>query len=211
MNETDCEKNFQICGDRTAFKQQGELLARWIWVLPWLFMFQTAGLLVQVVIDEEIRLAGGILNLVGTVVYGGILLRISSEERAYSVAGVLTLVTAAPGLIAIVTTQIYIPDMEVAIVVMISAVLAIIEYKYEFSAHAAVLEGVGNKLGRKWRKLWKRMSHGLVTIGVGILLLVAVFGGLVIMVGVIMILSTIILKPVYLFRTAQAFQDVAVG
>lgn len=188
---------------QAVLKQRGSFLSKWIWVLFWLFVPQVAAWMIQWML--EMKVDGNVLNMVCTAAYGVILLQISSQEREYSTAGVLTLAAAGLSLATIVINQPYTS----LVISVASAVIAMMGYYYEFNAHADVLEGVDNKLSQQWRKLWSRMLGAGITFAIGVLLTVIIIGLLLIMAGGIAILVISILKLVYLFRTAQTFQDVA--
>ena len=90
-----------------------------------------------------------------------------------------------------------------------SAILSFFSCYNEFNAHANVLEGVDNLLSEQWRKLWKWMLIATIAMIVGVIFTVIVIGALVFLAAIIALLVIGILKLVYLFRTAQTFQDVA--
>ena len=90
-----------------------------------------------------------------------------------------------------------------------SAILSFFSCYNEFNAHADVLAGLDNELSDQWRKLWKWMLIATLALMVGVIFTVMVLGAWVFLAAIIALLVIGILKLVYLFRTAQTFQDVA--
>ncbi len=185
-------------------KQRGAFLSKWIWVLFWLFIpTNIASVMIQWV--PALEVPGYILDFGCSVVYGVILLKIASQEAGYRWAGVLVLVTS------VLDTGIqFIPYEGLIVAVTVaSAVLSIFSCYYEFNAHADVLEGLDNDLSEQWRKLWKWMMGAVIAMVIGVIFAVVILGLLVMAAAAIAILVISILKLVYLYRTAQNFQDVA--
>lgn len=188
---------------QALFKQRGAFLAQWIWVLFWLCIPQTAAVIMQWLLG--LGMAGSILNLVCTVAYGGVLLKISLQEREYRTAGVLTLTVEGVSLVAFVTRQTFL------MVVLIIVIMIMSRCYHEFNAHAHVLEEVDDKLSQQWRKLWTWKLRGSIAIVVGVVFLLFPVGLTMIGIGAIIILATNFLKLVWLLRTARAFQKMAVS
>lgn len=187
-------------------KQRGTFLAKWMWVLFWLFIpAQVASIMTEWI--PGLETAGNILSFACTAVYGLVLLKMSSQEQGYRTAGVLTLVVGILSLVTIAANQLHV--FLILTVSVLNAVVVMFSYYYEFNAHADVLEGVDSELSEQWRKLWKWMLGATIALVIGLLFTLILIGALVVLAALIAILVISILKLVYLFRTAQAFQDVA--
>lgn len=187
-------------------KQRGTFMAKWVWVLFWLFIPAD----IATVMTEWIpalETLGYLLNFACTAMYGVILLKISSEEKGYRTAGVLTLVAAVLSLATIAANQLHVFLILMASVT--NAVISVFGCYYEFNAHADVLEGVDDELSEQWRKLWMWMLGTTIAMVIGALFALVYIGWLVILVAAIAMLVIGILKLVYLYRMAQAFQDIA--
>ena len=185
-------------------RERGSFLAKWIWVLFWLFIpANIASVIVQWM--PSIQVVGYLLDFACGVVYSVVLLRIASRAEGYRWAGILILITAL-----LDGGAIFISNEALALTVSLcSAILSFFSCYNEFNAHADVLAGLDNELSDQWRKLWKWMLIATIAMIVGVIFTVIVIGALVFLAAIIALLVIGILKLVYLFRTAQTFQDVA--
>ena len=185
-------------------RERGSFLAKWIWVLFWLFIpANIASVIVQWM--PSIQVVGYLLDFACGVVYGVVLLHIASRAEGYRWAGILILITAL-----LDGGAIFISNEALALTVSLcSAILSFFSCYNEFNAHADVLAGLDNELSEQWRKLWKWMLIATIAMIVGVIFTVIVIGALVFLAAIIALLVIGILKLVYLFRTAQTFQDVA--
>ena len=182
-------------------RERGSFLAKWIWVLFWLFIpANIASVIVQWM--PSIQVVGYLLDFACGVVYGVVLLRIASRAEGYRWAGILILITAL-----LDGGAIFISNEALALTVSLcSAILSFFSCYNEFNAHADVLAGLDNELSDQWRKLWKWMIGATIAMVVGAVLVIIVIGVLVALAAAIAILVISILKLVYLYRTAQTFQ-----
>lgn len=187
-------------------KRKGTCMAKWVWVLFWLFIPSNIATVMTNWIPA-LETAGYILSFICTAVYGGILWKLSSEEKGYRTAGELYLVAAVLSLATIAASYVHV--FLIIMLSVVNVVVAMFGYYYEFNAHADVLEGLDNELSEQWRKLWKWMLGATIAMVVGLVFTVIVIGALVALAAAVAVLVIGILKLVYLYRTAQAFQDVA--
>lgn len=189
-------------------KRRGAFLAKWIWILFWLFIpANVAEVMVQWI--PALEGVGHVLGAASVLAYGAILWKISSEEVGYRRAGVLTLVDAALGLSLLWSGDIHVFVM--LLLTIVSAVVSLLASYYEYNAHADVLEGVDNELSQQWRTLWKWMMGASIALVVGALLVLVIIGLLVVFVAAVAMCIIGVLKLVYLYRMARIFQDVAAG
>lgn len=135
----------------------------------------------------------------------------------------LTLMQMAPacstyrkaGMLLLVGTFLDIPLMfqenvlSASVISVISMVICIVSYYYEFMAHREVLHGVNEKLSQQWKHLWVWLISFQCVAILGILLTILVVGVVIVMVSGIAILILAIVQLVLLYRTAQAFRQVA--
>lgn len=187
-----------------SLREKGTVMTKWLWVLFWLFVPSTiASILMEWV--PPLQTVGVVVSLLCSIVYGVVLLQLASQEQSYRTAGILTLIVALVNIPVLFIRN----DIVAGMIVAIFAVVDLISCYYEFNAHANVLEGVDNLLSEQWRKLWKWMLGATIAMVVGAVLVIIVIGVLVALAAAIAILVISILKLVYLYRTAQTFQDVA--
>lgn len=187
-----------------SLREKGTVMSKWLWVLFWLFVPHA----IAYVLSEwvaPLQFVGQLVVVACSIIYALVLLKLASQERGYQTAGILTLI------VAVINIPLLLTDNAMAIVA-VNAVLSIVDLfscYYEYNAHADVLEGLDNELSEKWRKLWKWMIGATIALVVGVIFTIIVIGALVVLAAAIAILVISILKLVYLYRSAQAFQDVA--
>lgn len=187
-----------------SLRAKGTAMTKWLWVLFWLFVPSA----IADVFSEwvpSLRTFGMGMSVACSIIYGAVLLKLASQEQNYRTAGILALVSAVFAVPALLIEN----PMAAAFIAIILAVLDLFSSYYEFGAHASVLEGVDNLLSEQWRKLWKWMIGATIALVIGVIFTIIVIGALVALAAAIAILVIGILKLVYLYRTAQAFQYVA--
>ena len=186
-------------------KQRGAYLAKWMWVLFWLFVPNTiAYILTQWV--APLYVFGTVVSVVCSIVYAVVLFQLATQEQSYQTAGILNLITAVVSI-----PVLFIQNEWVATaIVMVLAIVDLFSSYYEFQAHANVLEGVDNLLSEQWRTLWKWMIGATIALVIGMIFTIIIIGLLVVLAAAIAILVIGILKLVYLYRTAQVFQAISV-
>lgn len=185
-------------------KRKGTYMAKWLWILFWIFIPNTiAGVIEQWI--PAWQMFGQFLAVACTVAYGVLLLKLACEEEKYRTAGVLNLVLALFNVGAI-----FVQHEGFALLMSgVVAVVAMLGCYYEFNAHADVLEGTDNELSEKWRKLWKWMLGATVALVIGVIFTVILIGLLVVLAAAIAMVVISVIHLVYLYRTAQTFQDLA--
>lgn len=184
-----------------SLREKGAVMAKWLWVLFWLFVPST---IASVLGDwvPSLRTVTTVVSMACLLIYGAVLLKLASQEQNYRTAGILTLVSAAGCVLALLIEN----QIAASFLVIILCVLDLLSSYYEFTAHADVLEGVDNLLSEQWRKLWKWMIGATIAMVLGVIFLIIVIGALVVLAATIALLVIGILKLVYLYRTAQTFQ-----
>ena len=190
---------------RLARSRNGPEIAPWLWALFVLSIL----LLFNVNINTGEAAANGITvswNVVQTIcsaAYGVVLLRLSREEEAYGMAGVLSLVSCAVSLLSILL--VWSPALLI-LAAFAAAAISLISARYEYQAHAALAERFDPRLGENWRTLWKAV---LVILIVGIAGIAAIFvpalGVVLLIVSALGGLVTGIAKLVLLWRTVHLF------
>lgn len=192
--------------EQQALREKGTFMAKWLWVLFWLFIpTEIASVMIELI--PALDTAGYILSFVCAIVYGVVLLKLATQEKGYRKAGILTLIGAVLGNCMFFANETHV--FLVVFLTVVVALLSIFSSYYEYHAHADVLEGLDNELSEKWRKLWSKILVSYIAMLVGALFVLVYIGWLIMLVASIAILVLDILKLVYLYRTAQAFQDVA--
>lgn len=184
-------------------------LGKWLWILFWLWIpGAIVGVLAADVLVEAfpaLATPGEILSFCCNLAYGLILIRLTSECEGYRLAGVLSIVAAAVGLLVALlgganwTLILSVP----------AAVVGLVAQYQEFMAHGNVLSQFDGELSNKWYRLWKWfIGVYIALIGSVILMLIfPILGLLVALAALIGIVVVSILKLVYLYRTAQTFRE----
>lgn len=196
----------------TYYTEKAAFLGKWLWPLFWLFI---PGLIAGILTNESMSawfpslyLPGQILNLLCSVIYGLILLKISSANDHYRISGICCLVAMAATIIVMWISG-NIGDAILSLILTLpSAILTIVSEYHEYKGHEEVLTGVNNEQAEKWYKLWKWYIGTFAATFVGIFaaFIVPLIGLLIILAASIGIIAVSILKLVYLYRSAQIFR-----
>lgn len=200
---------------QAAIAKRAPVLGKWLWIVFWLVIPSTISSLMTnenvVKIFPGLLLPGEIGNIVCSVTYGAILLKLGSEEDSYRTAGICQLIAAGlSGVDALVSGA---GDAAVwtLLITIPAAIVAMVGEYNQYMGHSTVLTGIDNELSDKWTVLWK-WYIGLFLGMLGcilMILIVPVLGALAFLGAAIGILVVSISKLVYLYRTAKIFREYA--
>lgn len=193
---------------KSLIAQRAVVLGKWLWVLFWLVVPNTIGsFMANDFTKESVPLvygAGELIQFVCNLAYGGILLKLATENEMYRTAGFCTLICCVVnGLAAGISA-------DAGLSLLISIPLAIVgmygAYS-EYMAHGAALEDVDFELSQKWGNLWKwyiGLNIGLICSA--FLILIPFLGALIMLAVAIGLIVVSIVKLVYLYQSAQVFR-----
>ncbi len=187
------------------------VLGKWLWILFWLFVpVNIAGLLkTDKVLDLSpgLYIAGQVLSVSCSVVYGAVLVRLSSAEKKYHTAGLLVLISAAASaLFAVFSGTGKVPVWAQSF----NLIIGMISSYAECAAHSSVLAGVDNRLSEAWDMLRKWYLYCAIGTAGGVLLilmLAPLLGLLVSLAALLGVLVLSIISIVYLYQTAKACRN----
>ena len=191
---------------KAAIARRSGVLGKWLWILFSLIIPSSiASLMTHETVGGMIPALyypGQILSALCHLAYGGILLRLATEEDGYRTAGICSLIAggvsvlvafiAGPGEAPVGTLLFTLPG----------------EYK-EFTGHSDVLADVDQELSEKCCLLWK-WNIGLYIGMLGctvLMLIIPLLGALAILAAAIGLVVVSIMKLVYLYRTAKIFRE----
>lgn len=187
------------------------LLAKWIYILFWcIIATDIANLFTSENVTNAVpplALVGQIISIAAEVIYGIILLKIASESFRYRRAAICCFITAVVSVVVMPVSD----GMELALaipVVIVVFVVSMIREYYENMGHSEVLCDVDPVLSEKWIRLWKWYLGTLLGVigGTVLAVLIPLLGLLIVLAAVIGILVVIVLKIVYIYKTAKAFR-----
>ena len=123
-----------------AVAKRAPVLGKWLWLLFWLIVPNTAASIIQMI--PAMEMPGEILAFGCNLATGLILLKLAAEDGGYRVAGICTLITSAVNLAA--TLVFSTPDGAgwALIFTVPATIVGLVGTHREFMAHAAVLGGV---------------------------------------------------------------------
>ena len=211
MTETYYEGNFRA---KKISEREAHFLGKWLMILFWLVVPSTiAGILgnEKIVSDYGLWLTGNIIGIICSLVYGLILMKLSSAEESYKTAGICLLVGAAGTFLGFIL-GLTMNQAATALLVMIGLVNLVVGLYgtyAEFEAHSEVLKGLDDELSEKWLKLWKWYLWSLIGLISCILLIFIslILGCILCICAVIGIIIVSILKLVYLYQTSAFFTE----
>ena len=198
--------------EQQRIDRNAQLLGKWLWVLFWLIIPSAIGSLMTndtiLTLFPQLEVPGQIINILCSVAYMVILLKISPVERDYRTAGICYLLGVVMATLVLVLIDAF---LAVSILALPMVIVSIVAEYYEMHAHAAVLYGVDDELAAKWLKLWRwnLYTYGAMIASLVLMIVVAMLGLLVLMAAMIALIVVSICKLVYLYRTAKLFWEKA--
>jgi len=180
-----------------ALYRRAPIFGKWLW---YLFVFTLISNVGGLFLGDN---ASEILNLAYLLAYGVILLRLSTEESRYRIAGVCSVMT---GVMSVVEGGIYSERLQLLILVPMAVIGLYGEYQ-EYYAHADAVEDFDHALADKWRKLWMWTALAMGGTILGILTLVIVIGVFIAIAASVAMVAVAVMKIVYLYRTAKLFRE----
>lgn len=196
--------------DRAALLCRSEFMSTWLRRLFWVAI---AGNVVSLLAIDAF--AGTLVYTLGTalgklcsVTMAAILIRLGSEHPGYRTAGWCALAAMVIDSLGELLTRGDASGDLSLLFTLSAAVLGLVGTYREYMAHGEMLWEVDLVLSKKWKQLWK-WYIGSFGICLGSVLLVILFLPLGIMVligGALAVLAVGILKLVYLWQSAKAFE-----
>lgn len=197
-----------------AIAQRAPVLGKWLWILFWLIIPSSVAAIMK---NENIAGAipavavpGQILNILCSVSYGLILIRLASEDEKYRKAGICKLISCGISLLSSLLPGS--PALIFMIPIAAAAIVVFLIGAYnEITAHADVLAGLDNRLSDRWTGLWKWHIgiYGAMLGSLLVIVIIPILGLLIIIAAVIGMIVVDIIKLVYLYKTAKAFRNFA--
>lgn len=212
MTETNYEERYRGEG---LSPESAHSLSVWIMILFWLFIPNTIASMLsneRIVTSPDLLIVGNIISFIASIAYGLILLKISSKEEKYRIAGYCFLVTSVADAFKLILIAASGASEDVDflafgfIISLVSLVAGLIGTNSEFTGHSNVLQGVDDELSEKWLRLWKWYIGSLIAMLCSIIL-VYVIGMLLIICAVVVIFIVSIMKIVYIYQTSKALDE----
>jgi len=197
----------QILAEEKAKK--AAFLGKWFWLLFWLVIPSLIGSIFTqeniAAIFPAMKIPGEILNVTCAVVYSLILVKVSSENRNYRIAGFCGLAA-----LAITTAAEGINNSGLKLIVLLpGVVLAMVRTYHEYTSHGDVTAEFDAELSAKWYDLWKwffRTEIGMFG-SIVVMLLIPILGLVIFLASMIGNVVVEILKLVYLYRMLKLFRE----
>lgn len=198
---------------REVITKRASVLGKWLFILFWLVVPTTvASILGNDYIFSSfsgILIAGNVLYFLCSAFYGLILLKISSEDEEYRIAGICTLIVA---LLTLVKFFVFGTDHNSAwllVIALPSLIVGLIGEYHEFNAFSSVLIPVDSELSYKWLTLWKWYVGSIVGLfsGIILMLILPILGAILLFVVVIVNFVAGIVRIVYIYQTAAVFRS----
>ncbi len=197
---------------KKSIAKRSIVLGKWLWILFWLLIVSVISSVFgnQSFMNSapSIYMFGSVLNILCSIIYGIILIRLRSEEDRYRLAGIFKLVSGGIGILLAAVVNISLLNWLVILLSIPSVIVGFIGEYNEYKAHSIVLFNIDDILSYNWEKLWKwyiglmcgMIGSLLLTTLIPIIGLIAIFA---VSVGLIIVGIT---KLVYMYRTANVFR-----
>ena len=206
--------------------EKAPFLGKWLWLLFWMVIPQAlASLLNSDLFGPEpvfrytylfvpqyvIRFLGILLQVIYYLGYGLALLKLSSAVDRYRTAAICCLVSGAISLLSFLLPALTSGDglpLLLGFMNLIGGIIMMVGEYQEYMGHSELLEDVDIELSDKWRKLWKwyMISFGVLLGSVVFLIIGPILGLLAALAGGVGLVVVVIIKLVYLYRTAMIFR-----
>lgn len=213
MTETIYEERYRGEG---LSPESAHFLSGWLMILFWLFIPNTIASILsseRIVTSHDLLIVGNIISFIASIAYGLILLKISSKEEKYRIAGYCFLVTSVADAFKLILIAASGASEDVGgflvfefIISLVSLIAGLIGTNSEFTGHSNVLEGVDDELSEKWLRLWKWYIGSLIAMLCSIILVF--FIGMLLIIGAIIVIFIVsIMKIVYIYQTSKALDE----
>lgn len=186
------------------------LLAKWLNALFWLII---AANIADLFTGESVTkaapllsLAGQIIGIAANLIYGVILLKISSESSYYRKAAIYFFIIFVVGIVWMPISDGTAMLLEIPVSI-VSIVIGMAGEYYEIRGHADVLRDVDNLRSEKWYRLWRWYVGILIGIIIGTVtaIVLPLLGLLIVLASTIGMLVVTVLKIVYIYKMAKVF------
>ena len=221
--QSNCEKyrnRYQIPEERARkaqeelarhvlLSQRATVLGKWLWILFWLVVPGIIGSFLANDYTEHymptVFGVGEVIQFGCSLIYGLILLKLTSMDDRYMSAGICTVISAFGS--ALTATFTVNPVLSLLVSIP-GIVIALYGEHSEYMAHSSVLMDIDPELGLKWETLWKwYLGLNIGTLCSAFLIVIPLLGALLVFGCGIGLLVIAVLKLVYLYRSAKAFRE----
>jgi len=189
---------------------QAQVLVKRFWILFWLVVPTTLASLMTIDYFAEtsfgIYAAGKILLAVCYVVYGVVLLQMSSENSDYQVAGICWIVASGINFLNFI---IFRGEDSLGFIDLSLSIVGLICAYTEYTSHSALLKAFDGVLSGKWNflmKLYFGCAIGMIA-SLILILISPTFAMLVLLCFAVGFIAAGIMKLVYLYQTAKYLSD----
>lgn len=198
-----------------TLKEKAPFLGKWLWILFWLVIPSAlSSLLTSELFSPQsfLYLLGEILAVLYLLGYGLVLLKLSSQLDRYRTAAMCCLVSGAISLLSFLLPSLTSGgglSLLLSFMNLISGIIMMVGEYQEYMGHSELLEDVDIELSDKWRKLWKwyMICFGVLLGSIVLLIIGPVLGLLAALAGGVALVVVVIIKLVYLYRTAMIFRS----
>ena len=200
--------------ERTYIVQKAPILGQYLWILFWMFIPNILANLMTndafVAPSSSVYMFGQGLSLICSIIYGIILLELSSENDHYRIAGICNLLATPSSILG----QALFGELQgAALLLLFISIFTLAASLYgiyhEFIGHTEILAPADYNLSEKWRTLWNWFIICYASIFGSLLLatMSATLGVLTMFASVIGLLVISILRLIYLYYTADLFRS----
>ena len=200
---------------KKAIAESSPVLGKWLWILFWLVVPTViSGLMKSETIMNAfpgIYRMGQILGITCSLAYGAILLKLSPAEQRYRTAGNCALISVALGIPVIILFGASDTPPWALFITVPETIIGLSGEYNEYNAHSVVLFRADHELSEKWLTLWKwyvGFMAGMLS-AVILALMAPPLGLAVLSVCSIGVSVSLIIKLIYLYRTARLFREYA--
>ncbi len=199
--------------DKNEVSRRADDLGKWIWILFWLFVPSTiAGIFTIDSIAEiapPLYLFGEIINIICVIVYGVVLLKMSTENEHYRTAGICCIISGVVDTIVSIVSGGN-EDSVGALIISIPLIIVGLVGEYnEYVGHEEEVRNINEEMADRWERLWKWYIGMIIATFCApfIVAFLPFIGLIVLLVAALGAIIVSIMKLVYLYETAKLFRN----
>ena len=193
--------------------ERAKKVYRWFWIMFWLIIPGSIASLLSIetitALWPGLKIPGLALNIVCNIATVICLFGLSPQEDRYKTAGICAIVCVLWDGVLIATANNATVSSWTAVLSIPILIVSFVRHYNEMIGHSVLLTGVDVELSENWAKLWKWLirSYGAVIGGIVLSGIFRLLGILVLLAGAVGIIVVDVLKFIYLYRTANLFQE----
>ena len=198
---------------KTEADNRALAIGKWLWILFLLVIpsivtdIMTVGFFAREV--PVVYRIGEVSGIIVSLLYGVVLLKLSSAEEKYKQAGIYYLIVVVESILDLLMWSGSEESVGRLLMTLAITLLSFYATYLEIMAHSSVLIGIDDRLSQDWADIWKfLLGANLGLIGGTVFMLVSIIlGTIIVFLSVVFMIIMSVYRIIYLYHTAVVFRD----